>query len=64
GIAGGASRLPAHTRLRIRVGELADQWEHRCLPHCARACDDLPKYTREFIAFLTNGWGKGETFAA
>jgi hypothetical protein len=37
----------------IRLVELSDAWSHRRLTLCARSFDALPKYTREFVAFLS-----------
>ena len=37
----------------VRLVELSDAWSHRRLKLCARSFDALPKYTREFVAFLS-----------
>lgn len=37
----------------VRLVELSDPWSHRRLKLCARSFDALPKYTREFVAFLS-----------
>jgi DNA-binding transcriptional LysR family regulator len=38
----------------LRLVELTDDWAHRKLTLCARRFDTLPRYTRDFIAFLAN----------
>ncbi len=38
----------------LRLVELTDSWAHRKLTLCARSFDTLPRYTRDFIAFLSN----------
>jgi DNA-binding transcriptional LysR family regulator len=37
----------------VRLVELSDAWSHRRLKLCARSFDALPKYTREFVTFLS-----------
>ncbi|WDD92015.1 LysR family transcriptional regulator [Burkholderia sp. FERM BP-3421] len=38
----------------LRLVELTDSWAHRKLTLCARRFEDLPRHTRDFIAFLSN----------
>lgn len=49
-----AARRAAQT-MAIRVIELDDAWARRKLVICARRLDALPRYTRDFIAFLSDG---------
>jgi DNA-binding transcriptional LysR family regulator len=42
------------TMEELRLVELTDVWAHRKLTLCARRFDALPRYTRDFIAFLSN----------
>lgn len=37
----------------VRLVELSDAWSHRRLKLCAQSFDALPKYTREFVTFLS-----------
>lgn len=64
GIVSRHAALRAQQTMQIRLIELTDPWAHRRLTICARAFDELPKYTREFIAFLAHDPGKDESFAA
>ncbi|WP_070106250.1 LysR substrate-binding domain-containing protein [Burkholderia plantarii] len=55
---GVVSRHAAHRALatmRLATVELTDAWAHRRLVLCARDFSALPKYTRDFVAFLTEG---------
>ncbi|CAJ5722605.1 LysR family transcriptional regulator [Burkholderia pseudomallei] len=64
GIVSRHAALRAQQTMQIRLIELTDPWAHRRLTICARSFDELPKYTREFIAFLAHDPGKDESFAA
>ncbi|AIP68506.1 LysR substrate-binding domain-containing protein [Burkholderia pseudomallei] len=64
GIVSRHAALRAQQTMQIRLIELTDSWAHRRLTICARSFDELPKYTREFIAFLAHDPGKDESFAA
>ncbi|MBO2959097.1 LysR family transcriptional regulator [Burkholderia pseudomallei] len=64
GIVSRHAALRAQQTMQIRLIELTDPWAHRRLTICARSFDELPKYTREFIAFLAHEPGKDESFAA
>ncbi|WP_063533935.1 LysR substrate-binding domain-containing protein [Burkholderia sp. MSMB1589WGS] len=64
GIVSRHAALRAQQTMQIRLIELTDPWAHRRLTICARSFDVLPKYTRDFIAFLAPDPGKGESFAA
>ncbi|AIO70215.1 LysR substrate-binding domain-containing protein [Burkholderia oklahomensis] len=64
GIVSRHAALRAQQTMQIRLIELADPWAHRRLTICARSFDELPKYTRDFIAFLAHDPGKDESFAA
>ncbi len=64
GIVSRHAALRAQLTMQIRLIELTDPWAHRRLTICARSFDELPKYTREFIAFLAHDPGKDESFAA
>lgn len=64
GIVSRHAALRAQQTTQIRLIELTDPWAHRRLTICARSFDELPKYTREFIAFLAHDPGKDESFAA
>lgn len=64
GIVSRHAALRAQQAMQIRLIELTDPWAHRRLTICARSFDELPKYTREFIAFLAHDPGKDESFAA
>ncbi|WP_156890243.1 LysR substrate-binding domain-containing protein [Burkholderia pseudomallei] len=64
GIVSRHAALRAQQTMQIRLIELMDPWAHRRLTICARSFDELPKYTREFIAFLAHDPGKDESFAA
>ncbi|AOJ04530.1 LysR family transcriptional regulator [Burkholderia mayonis] len=64
GIVSRHAALRAQQTMQIRLIELTDPWAHRRLTICARSFDELPKYTRDFIAFLAHDPGKGESFAA
>ncbi|VBW17881.1 LysR family transcriptional regulator [Burkholderia pseudomallei] len=64
GIVSRHAALRAQQTMQIRLIELTDPWAHRRLTICGRSFDELPKYTREFIAFLAHDPGKDESFAA
>ncbi|CAJ2754440.1 LysR substrate-binding domain-containing protein [Burkholderia pseudomallei] len=64
GIVSRHAALRAQQTMQIRLIELTDPWAHRRLTICARSFDELPKYTREFIAFLAHDPGNDESFAA
>lgn len=64
GIVSRHAALRAQQTMQIRLIELTDPWAHRRLTIGARSFDELPKYTREFIAFLAHDPGKDESFAA
>ncbi|MPT62881.1 LysR substrate-binding domain-containing protein [Burkholderia pseudomallei] len=64
GIVSRHAALRAQQTMQIRLIELTDPWAHRRLTICARSFGELPKYTREFIAFLAHDPGKDESFAA
>lgn len=64
GIVSRHAALRAQQTMQIRLIELTDPWAHRRLTICAHSFDELPKYTREFIAFLAHDPGKDESFAA
>lgn len=64
GIVSRHAALRAQQTMQIRLIELTDPWAHRRLTICARSFDELPKYTREFIAFLAHDPGKDASFAA
>lgn len=63
GIVSRHAALRAQQTMQIRLIELTDPWAHRRLTICARSFDELPKYTREFIAFLAHDPGKDESHA-
>ncbi|KGS03467.1 LysR family transcriptional regulator [Burkholderia sp. ABCPW 111] len=64
GIVSRHAALRAQQTMQIRLIELTDPWAHRRLTICARSFDELPKYTRDFIAFLAHDPGKNESCAA
>ncbi|WP_430393671.1 ester cyclase [Burkholderia cenocepacia] len=51
----GLAGYRAMLTMDVRLVELSDPWSHRKLTLCARSFDALPKYTREFVAFLSGG---------
>ncbi|KVE32643.1 LysR substrate-binding domain-containing protein [Burkholderia sp. TSV86] len=61
GIVSRHAALRAQQTMKIRLIELTDAWSHRRLTICARRFDELPKYTRDFIAFLSRQPGGAQT---
>ncbi|WP_186177499.1 LysR family transcriptional regulator [Burkholderia gladioli] len=45
----------AMASMKLATIELTDAWAHRRLVLCARDFEALPKYTREFVDFLSEG---------
>jgi DNA-binding transcriptional LysR family regulator len=60
GIVSRHAALRAMQTMDVRMVELSDAWSHRKLTLCARSFEELPKYTREFVAFLSEGGGAAQ----
>ncbi|WP_323121141.1 LysR substrate-binding domain-containing protein [Burkholderia alba] len=60
GVVSRHAALRALKTMDIRLIEIADDWAHRKLTICARRFDTLPKYTRDFIAFLSDSAPRDE----